>query len=73
MYDPACFPHFDLTDLSEDLVKTISNKHKLVQKEIQLYKTDNYILHEYRKMYIGHARLCVCPSPHSHTTARIRI
>jgi len=22
------------------------------------------------EMYIGHARLCVCPSPHSHTTAR---
>jgi len=24
-------------------------------------------------MYIVHARLCVCPSPHSHTTARTRM
>ena len=24
-------------------------------------------------MYIGHARLCVCPSPHTHTTAHTRM
>ena len=26
-----------------------------------------------RKMYCGHARLCVCPRPYAHTTARTRI
>ena len=26
-----------------------------------------------REMYIGHSPLCVCPSPHSHTTARTRM
>jgi len=23
-----------------------------------------------REMYNGHGRLCVCPSPHAHTTAQ---
>jgi len=26
-----------------------------------------------REMYSGHARLCVCPSSHVHTTARTRM
>jgi len=25
------------------------------------------------EMYCGHARLCVCPRPHAHTTARTRM
>jgi len=25
------------------------------------------------EMYIGHARLCVCPLPHSQTTVRTRM
>jgi len=36
----------------------------------------NYISREaYSRdeMYHGHGRLCVCPSPHSHTTARTRM
>jgi len=31
MYDPACIPHFDFMELSEDLTRTRDNRYKLVQ------------------------------------------
>jgi len=31
MYDPACVPHFDFVELSDDSVRTRGNKYKLLQ------------------------------------------
>jgi len=31
IYDHACIPHFDFMELSADLIRTRSNKYKLVQ------------------------------------------
>ena len=32
IYDPMCVPHFELTETSEDYIKTRGNKYKLTQQ-----------------------------------------
>ena len=31
IYDPACVPHFEYTELTDNLIRTRGNKFKLVQ------------------------------------------
>jgi len=31
IYDPACIPHFEFVELSDDLIRTRGNRYKLIQ------------------------------------------
>jgi len=48
----------------------INNTIQLVQLHKILCLITFCVSRRRRKMYCGHARLCVCPRPYAHNTAR---
>jgi len=48
IYDPACVPHFEYTELTDNLTRTRGNKFKLVQHhchyDLRTYNFTNHII-----------------------------